>query len=80
MFSKYIHSASNFLTQPVTVASNERAFSKLKLIKNYLRSSMRQEGLSNLAILYIEAGESDALNYNEPVSSSAAQIGRKVKV
>ncbi|XP_074305332.1 uncharacterized protein LOC141640427 [Silene latifolia] len=29
-----------FLTVPVTVASAERSFSKLKLIKNYLRSSM----------------------------------------
>ena len=73
MFSKYIHRASNFLTQPVTVASNERVFSKIKHIKNYLRSSMGQEGLSR-AILYIEAGESDALNYNEPISSFATQI------
>jgi hypothetical protein len=30
------------LTLPVTTASNERSFSKLKLIKNYLRSSMVQ--------------------------------------
>jgi hypothetical protein len=28
------------LTLPVTVAASERSFSKLKLIKNYLRSSM----------------------------------------
>ena len=32
-----------FLTVPVTVASAERSFSKLKLIKNYLRSTMSQE-------------------------------------
>lgn len=31
-----------FLTIPVSVASNERAFSKLKLIKNYKRSSRGQ--------------------------------------
>ena len=74
MFSKYIHIASNFLTQPGTVASNERAFSELKLIKNYPRSSMGQEGLRYLAILYIDAGESDAVSYNEPISSFATQI------
>ena len=40
------------LTMPVSVASGERSFSKLKIIKNYLRSSMNQERLSDLAILY----------------------------
>uniref|UniRef100_A0A096MHE8 HAT C-terminal dimerisation domain-containing protein n=1 Tax=Poecilia formosa TaxID=48698 RepID=A0A096MHE8_POEFO len=43
-----------FLTLPVSVASSERSFSKLKIIKNYLRSTMGQERLSGLAILSIE--------------------------
>ncbi|XP_077113619.1 zinc finger MYM-type protein 1-like [Ranitomeya variabilis] len=43
-----------FLTLPVTVASAERAFSKLALIKNYLRSTMSQQRLSGLALLSIE--------------------------
>ena len=34
-----------FLTLPVTVASAERSFSKLKLIKNYMRSTMSQDRL-----------------------------------
>ena len=38
------------LTTPVTVASAERSFSKLKLLKNYLRSSMSQERLNGLEI------------------------------
>ena len=36
-----------FLTIPVTVATCERSFSKLKLIKNYMRSKMGQELLSS---------------------------------
>ncbi|XP_075716875.1 zinc finger MYM-type protein 1-like [Rhinoderma darwinii] len=43
-----------FLTLPVTVASAERSFSKLKLIKNYLRSTMSQQKLSHLALLSVE--------------------------
>jgi len=42
------------LTVPVTVASAERSFSKLKLIKTYLRSSMSQDRLNCLATLSIE--------------------------
>jgi hypothetical protein len=42
------------LTLPVTVAASERSFSKLKLIKIYLRSSVGQMQLSGLAIISIE--------------------------
>jgi hypothetical protein len=42
------------LTLPVTVAASERSFSKLKLIKNYLRSSVGQMRLSGLAIISME--------------------------
>jgi hypothetical protein len=38
----------------VTIASAERSFSKLKLLKNYLRSIMSQERLNGLATLCIE--------------------------
>jgi hypothetical protein len=39
---------------PVTVASAQRSFSKLKLLKNYLRLTMTQDRLNGLAILCIE--------------------------
>ena len=43
------------LTIPVSTASAERSFSKLKLIKTYLRRTMSQESLSALSVLSIEA-------------------------
>lgn len=42
------------LTIPVTVASGERSFSKLKLIKTYLRSTMLQDRLTSLGTISIE--------------------------
>ena len=41
------------LTIYVTVASAESNFSKLKLLKNYLRSSLSQEILNDLTMLCI---------------------------
>ena len=51
------------LTIHVSVASTERSFSKLKLIKSYLRSSMCQERLSELPILSVEKELLDKLEY-----------------
>jgi len=42
------------LTIPTTIASAERFFSKLKLVKNYLRSAMSQTRLVELPRLNIE--------------------------
>jgi len=56
------------LTIPVTVASGERSFSKLKLIKTYLRSSMLQDRLNGLAMLSIEKGVASELDWTIPVS------------
>lgn len=60
-----------FLTLPVTVASSERSFSKLKLIKTYLRSTMTQDRLTNLAILTIENDITKNLNYTEVIDQFA---------
>jgi hypothetical protein len=42
------------LTLPVTTATAERSFSKLKLIKNYLRSNTSQERLVGLMMMSIK--------------------------
>jgi len=43
-----------FLTLPVTVCEGERSFSKLSLIKNRFRSTMKQKKLNSLSIMSIE--------------------------
>jgi hypothetical protein len=40
----------NLLTLPITVATGERSFSKLKIIKNYLRTMSTQNRINGLAM------------------------------
>ena len=49
-----------YLAIPVTSCSAEQAFSGLKRIKNWLRTTMGEERLSNLAVLNIEREIVDA--------------------
>ena len=62
-----------YLTVPLTVATAERSFSKLKLIKNFLRSSMSQERLSGLSLLSIEHERAKTLDFRKPSSSLLVQ-------
>jgi len=62
------------LTIPVTVASSEQNFSKLKLLKSYLRSTMTQERLNDLAMI---APESDMLEKIDYESIIEIFISRK---
>jgi hypothetical protein len=65
--------ASDLFTIPVTVASDERSFSKLKLLKNYLRSSMSQERLNGLATLCIEKDKLDEINTDDIIDDFASR-------
>lgn len=67
------------LTIPVSVATAERSFSKLKLIKNYLRSRMGQERLENLAIISIESDFLKNLEMDNLVKEFAKNKARKVQ-
>ena len=54
-----------FATLPVTVASAEGSFSKLKIIKTYLRYTISQERLDGLALLAIENECAKQVNIDE---------------
>jgi hypothetical protein len=66
-----------FLTISVTVASAERSFSKLKLVKNYLRNTISQERLNNISILNIERERTEELNIDQIINNFANQKARK---
>ncbi|XP_076920556.1 uncharacterized protein LOC143581729 [Bidens hawaiensis] len=65
------------LTIPVTVASAERSFSKLKLLKIYLRSSMSQERLNGLAIIAIENDVLETMDYKELIEGFASKNAKR---
>ena len=64
-------------TLPVTVASAERSFSKLKLLKTYLRSTMAQERLSGLAVISINHEVGGQIQYNDVIDDFAARKARR---
>ena len=66
-----------FCTLPVTVASAERSFSKLKLIKNFLRSTMTQQRLSDLAILSIESETARKMDFQNVIKDFTMRKARK---
>jgi hypothetical protein len=64
-------------TMLVTVASAERSFSKLKLLKNYLKSAMSQERLNELATLCIEKKLLDKVDSNTITNDFASKKVRR---
>lgn len=69
-----------YLTLAISVASCERSFSKLKLIKNYLRSTMSSARLSNLAILSIEQELAANIDFDKVISDFAAHKARRIRL
>ena len=65
-----------YMTVPVTVATTERSFSKLKLIKILLQNSMSQERLSDLALLSIENERAKNLDFRKVIQQFARARGR----
>ncbi|KAJ1262638.1 hypothetical protein BS78_09G124200 [Paspalum vaginatum] len=56
-----------FLTIHVTVASAERSFSKLKLVKSCMRSTMKQERLNGLATNALENDVLEKIKYEHMI-------------
>ncbi|CAN0915984.1 Zinc finger MYM-type protein 1 [Linum grandiflorum] len=66
------------LTIPVTVATAERSFSKLKLLKTYLRSTMTQERLNGLAMVAIENNILENIKIEEIIDSFISNNARRI--
>jgi hypothetical protein len=61
----------------IPVASPERSFSKLKLLKNYLRSTMSLERLNGLVMCTIEKDILDDINVDTIVEDFASRSAHR---
>ena len=66
------------LTIPVTVASAERSFSKLKLLKSYLRSTMTQQRLTDLATIALESAILEEIEYENIIEDFILRNTRRM--
>jgi hypothetical protein len=66
------------MTIRVTVASAERSFSKLKLLKSYMRSTMSQERLNGLALIAIENPLLEDIQYEDLIDEFASKNARRM--
>ena len=63
------------VTLPVTSASCERSFSKMKLVKTHLRNSMNDDRLSDIALLSIECCRLEKVDLENFVDEFDSQHG-----
>ena len=66
------------LTIPVTVATAEKSFSNLKLLKSYLRSTMTQERLNGLATIALENDVLEKINYEDVIVDFISRNTRRM--
>ena len=66
-----------YLCMFVTNCTGERSFSKLKLIKNYLRNTMGQEQLCSLTLLSVEYAMVRQIDFDDIIKDFAREKARK---
>lgn len=66
-----------YLTLPVTNASGELSFSKLRLVKSRLRSTIAQQKLSHLTLMSIESDLLHKVDFTDVIRDFAAKKSRR---
>lgn len=76
-FSETLKFLNLIKTLPVTTASNERLFSSLKSVKSYLRTTTKDERLSDLMVIEVQKQEAKQINLENAVDIFARMKKRR---
>ena len=68
------------MSAAISSASVERSFSSLRLLKTYLRNSMDQQRISDLAVMCINSDIIDNLNVNNIIDKFASVKNRRMNL
>ena len=66
-----------FVTLPITVASCKRTFSKLAIVKNKLHTTMSQERLQSLLILFSEKDITNNVDFLPVIQQFSSMTERR---
>lgn len=66
------------LCTPASNCSAERSFSALKRVKNYLRSTIEENRLNSLSVMYIESEIMQSIDYDDVIRSFAQKKARRM--
>lgn len=69
MFSEVLRLIKIFYTIPVTTSTAERAFSALRRLKTYLRTTMNQPRLNHAMTICVRKERTDKINLDEIANS-----------
>ena len=69
-----------YLCMMVSNCSGERSFSKLKIIKNRLRTTLDQEKLNWLSLMSIESDVLRSIDFRDIIKDFANSKARKVSI
>jgi hypothetical protein len=69
-----------YMSAAISSASGERSFSSLRLLKTYLRNSMDQQRISDLAVMCINSDIIDNLNVNNIIDKFASVKNRRMNL
>lgn len=67
-----------FLALPVTTATAERSFSTLRRLKDWLRTTMKEDRLVSLALMNVHRELTDGLSAEKIVDNFAKKKNRKL--
>ena len=68
------------MVMPATNSTSERSFSAMRCVKSYLRSTMSQEKLNNLIVLYIHKEYTDSIKLCDIGNDFVSKIERRTQV